>query len=209
MSIFNSEKDYTRFVKLLYLANSNNSIQYSDLNEDKIWSFDRGEALVDIGAYCLMPNHFHLLIKSKNETDTSLFLQRILISHSKYFNKKNDRSGSLFQGKSKSEHLNTDNYLKYIFAYIHLNPVKLINKNWKENKNINIKKTLNYLKNYNHSSFLDYLEIEREENKILNKKAFPEYFKNKKEVLKEITDWFNSSSPLPISDIGKGDSPKL
>lgn len=190
MEIFLDDYDYTRFQELLYIANSRKTIQYSDLkNLYPIWEQERGEALVDIGAYTLMPNHFHILIKSKNEKDSATFLQRLLISHSKYFNKKYERSGSLFQGKSKSKHVTGDVYLKYLFSYIHLNIVKLIQTNWKEVgiKNLNAAKEL--LLKYKYSSYIDNLGKNRPEGKILNRLEFPEYFSTPELFQKEIFEW--------------------
>jgi len=194
MKIFLSDYDYSRFQKLLYLANSKETVKFSDLNPKSpypVWTQKRGETLVDIGAYSLMPNHFHILIRSKNEKDTGLFLQRILLSHSKYFNIKNERSGTLFQGKSKAEHINKDTYLKYIYTYIHLNIIKLIQSDWKEVGIKNIKKAKEYLKNYKYSSFIDYLGINRLEGGILNKKAFPNYFQTPKQFEKEIFEFLD------------------
>ena len=195
MKIFNSLADYNRFTKLLYLVNSQETIQFSDTNENSIWKIKRGEPLVEIGAYVLMPNHFHLLIKAKDEESTSLFIQRLLVSHSKYFNKKYDRKGSLFQGKSRSVHIDNDRYLKYLFAYIHLNPVKIIDPDWKESGIKNLGKTIDFLNKYKYSSYDDYAGKERTEAKILQTDAFPEYFKNLKEHINELREWltFNNS----------------
>jgi putative transposase len=200
MEIFNRNYDYERFQKLLYLVNSKQTLKYSDIETNRsgpcrTWTLDRGETLVDIGAYCLMPNHFHLLIKSKNEKDTSTFIQRLLTSHSKYFNTKNDRTGSLFQGKSKTKHILGNNYLKYMFSYIHLNPVKLIQKDWKEKGLLNIDKTKDFLKEYKYSSYLDYLtENKREEYNIINKSVFPDYFSSPELFNKEIFDWLQNNN---------------
>ena len=194
MKIFLDDNDYSRFQKLLYLTNSKETVKFSDLNLKfpyLVWKIKRGETLVDIGAYSIMPNHFHILIRSKNEKDTSLFLQRLSLSYSKYFNRKNDRSGTLFQGKSKSEHIDNDSYLKYIYTYIHLNIIKLIQSNWKEIGIKNINKAEKYLKNYKYSSFIDYLGIKRPEEKILNKKAFPDYFQTSKNFKKETFEFLN------------------
>lgn len=194
MEIFLSDYDYSRFQKLLYLANSKETAKFSDLSPKSpypVWTIGRGETLVDIGAYCLMPNHFHILIRSKNEKDTSLFLQRLLLGYSKYFNKKNERSGTLFQGKSKAEHIKKDTYLKYIYTYIHLNIIKLIQNDWKEVGIKNMEKAKEYLKNYKYSSFMDYSGINRPEEKILNKEAFPDYFQTPKQFGNEVFEFLN------------------
>ena len=106
-----------------------------------------------------------------------------------YYNKKYKRTGSLFEGKFKSQHAGTDRYLKYLFSYIHLNPIKLIQKDWKE-KGINEKqKVLDFLLNYKYSSYRDYLGIYRQESLIINRKAFPNYFPTNTQFKNEIFDW--------------------
>lgn len=190
MPIFNDHWDYARFQKLLYLSNGKESPKFSDVESPgRTWTIERGDELVHIGVYCLMPNHFHILIKVKSDKDASLFLQKILTSYSMYYNKKNNRTGALFQGKTKSEHVNEDNYLRYLFSYIHLNPVKLIDAGWKERGIKDLDKTLDFLNKYQYSSFLDYTDIKRPEEKILNKTEFPEYFESPQEHLQELTNW--------------------
>ncbi|MCC6323619.1 transposase [Candidatus Nomurabacteria bacterium] len=199
MEIFLDFSDYDRFQKLLYTANSKETSKYSGIKSQDIlpvWSVERGETLVDIGAYTTMPNHFHLLIRSKNEKDTALFLQRILGSYSKYFNVKNNRTGTLFQGRSKAKHIVGDKYLKYNYTYIHLNIVKLIQNNWKEVGLKDIERTKEYLKNYKYSSFLDYSGANRQEGKILNKEAFPKYFEASESFEKEIKEFLNYGNEI-------------
>ena len=188
--IFLDDEDYNHFVKLLYLCNSVRSITYRDVTKN-VYDFDREETLVFIGAYCLMPNHFHILVKEKSEKGISKFMQKISTAYSMYFNNKYKRTGGLFEGKFKSQHLNVDRYLKYIFSYIHLNPIKLIESKWKEIGIKNIKDAIIYLRNYQHSSYLDYLIGDRIKSKILDKKEFPNYFPSKKSFEKEIFEWLN------------------
>ncbi|OGJ11058.1 hypothetical protein A2467_03325, partial [Candidatus Nomurabacteria bacterium RIFOXYC2_FULL_36_8] len=128
--IFLDKEDYFHFLKLLYICNSNKSITLRNISDN----FDRGETIVDIGAYCIMPNHFHVLCYEKIENGISTFMKKLSTAYAMYFNKKYIRTGILFQGRFKSEHANTDGYLKYLYAYIHLNPAKLKNPKWKEDK---------------------------------------------------------------------------
>ena len=58
-------------------------------------------------------------------------MQKLLTAYTMYFNKKNERTGPLFSGMFKATHANEDEYLKYLFSYIHLNPIKLIEPLWK------------------------------------------------------------------------------
>jgi len=73
-------------------------------------------------AYCLMPNHFHILIKQNNDIPISKLISKICTSYSKYFNLKYKRVGSLFQDQFKSVLVDDDAYLLWLSSYIHLNP---------------------------------------------------------------------------------------
>jgi len=190
--IFHDKQDYSRFVDLLYVCNSENNFRIFGLNKDQsLYDFDRGKKLVAIGAYCIMPNHFHLLVKEKDGGSISKFMQKVSTAYVMYYNKKYKRTGSLFEGKFKSEHTGTDRYLKYLFSYIHLNPVKLIDKDWKEKGIRNKQQALNYLDKYSFSSFLDYLGVQRVREKILDRHDFPNYFPSQKSFLGEIFEWLN------------------
>ena len=88
MPIFLDKNDYSRFIQSLFVLNSDSGIKFSDISPGYTWTFDRGNTLTDIGAYCLMPNHFHLLVRAKNDTNVSVFMQKLMTSYSMYFNKK-------------------------------------------------------------------------------------------------------------------------
>ncbi|HEY4494269.1 MAG TPA: transposase [Candidatus Paceibacterota bacterium] len=190
--IFHDQEDYFRFISLLYACNSGNDFRIYALNSgESPYDFERGTLLVSIGAYCLMPNHFHILITQTDKGDISKFMQKLTTAYVMYYNKKYERTGGLFEGRFKAEHLDSDIYLKYIFSYIHLNPIKLIDEDWKENGIKNKKNVLEYLSNYKYSSYIDYIGKERIQNKILNRKAFPDYFSTPREFLREIFEWIS------------------
>lgn len=201
--IFLDDKDRERFLKLLYLCNSKQRIDFrGDIVKKKIsaWDFKKGESIVDIGAWVLMPNHFHLYITQKTEarlpsgSAITDFFHRVLTAYSKYFNAKYHRTGSLFEDKFKSVHIEKDTQAKYLFSYIHLNPIKLVDSKWKERGIKNKKMMLNFLNSYKWSSYLDYLEVIRPENKIINRVNFLNYFKTKRDFQKEIFDWIKIKS---------------
>ncbi len=148
-----------------------------------------GNQIVYIGAYCLMPNHFHILITEKEKDGVSKFMQKLSTAYVMYYNIKYERTGSLFEGKFRSQHLGTDQYMKYIFSYIHLNPLKLIQKDWKEVGIKDKKVALNYLNKYKYSSYLDFRGAKRKEGTILNRKAYPNYFPSTNNFEREILDW--------------------
>src|SRR3989339_794257 len=188
--IFHDQEDYFRFIGLLYACNSVNNFRIYGLNErESPYDFERGVLLVDIGAYCLMPNHFHILITQTEKGNISKFMQKVTTAYVMYYNKKYERTGSLFEGKFKSEHANNDRYLKYLFSYIHLNPIKLIDKNWKEAGIKDKRKIIKFLEQFIYSSFQDYLGVKRPQKVILNTKAFPNYFSRPNQFRNEIFDW--------------------
>ena len=150
-----------------------------DIPKDRPFEVERGATLVDVGAYCLMGNHFHLLLREKVLNGISAFMQKLSTAYAMYFNRKRERTGSLFEGKFRARHATDDDYLKYLFAYIHLNPVEHIEPTWKEKGIIDIKKVETYLAGYSYSSYLDYLGMERPQVAILNRTAFPDYFADK------------------------------
>lgn len=182
--VFEDVGDHVRFIQLLYLCNDSNPLsskRYLNRGESlgELMLDDIEEPLVAIGAYCLMSNHFHILTKEINEGGISKFMHRLSTAYTMYFNVKQKRTGVLFQGRFKAEHLDRDEYLKYIFSYIHLNPIKMIDSDWKENGLGDFKNAKKFLQNYSYSSYLDYLEVDRLDNKILNKNVFPDYFPDK------------------------------
>lgn len=189
--IFQRSKDYERFTALLYLSNSARPVDVKVQGEtlEEIFAVDRGEAIVAIGAYCLMPNHFHLLAREISEGGISKFMQKLTTGYTMYFNKLNGRSGSLFQGKFKAEHASEDRYLKYLFSYIHLNPAKLCNPNWRET-GVGAREK-EYVAEYARSSYQDYAGIHRIENLILSRPEFPEYFSSAESFQNEMYEWLD------------------
>lgn len=143
-----------------------------------------------------MPNHFHLIARENDDRGISKFMQKLTTGYTMYFNKVNNRTGTLFQGKFKAEHADTDNYLSYLMPYIHLNPVKLIEPKWKETGIKDKSWAEIFLNNYKYSSYLDYTkEVTRPESKILNKKALPEYYELPKDFQSSVTEWL-SQKPI-------------
>jgi len=193
--IFINDNDYRRFLILLYLCNNTSPVSIRNLLDKgltfgEIFNIERKETLVDIGAYCLMNNHVHLLVKNKTENGISRFTQKLFTGYTMYFNKKNKRTGSLFESTFKANLVDKNEYLKYLFAYIHLNPIKLIESDWKEKGIKDIDKAKIFLKNYLWSSYPFYIG-ERENDSILNKQDFPRYFDNNKEFNEFVNDWLS------------------
>jgi len=197
-TIFLDIDDYQRFLELLFVVNTTKPIDIRLIHkyEDSIFDFDRGNQLVAIGAYCLMPNHFHILLTPLVDDGVSKFMGKLCTSYSMYFNKKYKRTGALFQGMFKAQWANNDEYLKYLYSYIHLNPVKLIDPIWKEKGIKNSEVAFTYASSYQYSSLSDYLGAIRQISGILTPTLFPDYFSTHLNIRKELLEWINFQLPI-------------
>ena len=79
---------------------------------------------ITVVAYCLMPNHYHFLLRQDDQVPAGRLPQRVFNSYTKAFNKCYDRTGTLFEGPYKAVHVDQDSYLLHVCRYIHANPVK-------------------------------------------------------------------------------------
>jgi|SRR3989344_995405 len=129
--------------------------------------------LVDLLAYCLMPNHFHLLLKQISEDGISTFLRLITNSYTKYVNVKSDRVGPLFQGAFKAVRIESDEQLLHVSRYIHLNPLVSY-----------VVKEANF-KFYPWSSLKDYLTGNSD---LVDVSNVLEYFKNPEDYMQFVLD---------------------
>lgn len=113
--------------------------------------------LVEVLAWCLMPNHYHLLLRQLVDKGISLFMQKLGIGYTKYFNEKYKRSGVLFQGKFKAVFVKSESHFMHLPFYIHCNPLDLIEPGWREGSIKNYQKAIKFLESYRYSSHLDYI----------------------------------------------------
>jgi len=171
--VFKNPKDYERFLMLLYACNSREAIQISNIYQgrtlvDLIAAVQRKETLVDIGAYCLMPNHHHLFLREHNYGGITSFMRKLGTGYTMYFNIKYERSGALFQGSFKSKHIASNQNLNRVVSYIHANPAELVEPAWKQGSISDEKNLRTFLSGYKYSSFPDY-SVTRPESVIINK----------------------------------------
>lgn len=130
------------------------------------------EKLTAIGAFCLMPNHFHLLLQEIKEGGISTFMQKIGTAYTMYFNIKYERTGGLFIGPFRSKHIADDVYLQRVIQYIHCNPAEIFEPQWKEGV-VNHMATLEKrLQEYPYASLGAYSDNEHEFRKILDASVF-------------------------------------
>ena len=146
-NIFLDNQDYQVFLYYLksYLLSPENPIHKKlpvrvrlDFND-----FDLHKR-IRLMAYCLMPNHFHLMLKQLDEKAMTEFVKRLSNAYVRYFNEKYERIGSLFQGRYKAVSLDKENYFLHLTRYIHRNPQEVL-------KKFNLTK----LEDYPYSSYAD------------------------------------------------------
>lgn len=191
MPIVHDEADKWRFLKTLrylndeyVLANMFYSIE-SDIKAGRCHNFERPKnwppprPLVKILAYCLMPNHFHLLLEEINENGIVKFMSRFSDSFTKYINTKRDESGRLFQGPYQSKIIKDEKYFQYVDTYIQVfNPFELypggVEKAVKE-----FNKAFDFVLDYVFSGLGE--SFDKRNLHILNRETSEETFKNLEE----------------------------
>ena len=140
------------------------------------------EQKIELISFCLMPNHFHLMLLEKTEGGISYCLQRIENAYTKYFNTKYKRFGYLLQGAFQSVHVETNEQALYLSAYIHKNPCEL--SKWRKK-----------FHSYPWSSYQDYLETNRWD-KLLKPNLILEQFDSSGEY----KDFVETSGAKEIAD---------
>ncbi len=169
--VFMNDKDRFRFIHDLFEFNDEAFAlhhyykSFSESPEVGLRKFPKSDfgriekkprkCLVDILAFCLMPNHFHLLVQQKKEGGIVAFMQKLGTGYTNYFNKKYDRVGPLFQGKFKAVLVEEESHFMYLPLYIHANPIVLAPP--AQGKNISATDALQFLESYRWSSYPDYL----------------------------------------------------
>jgi REP element-mobilizing transposase RayT len=128
-NLFNSEADYKYFIDLL-------ERYFSDVEvvSKSGAVYPRFSGKVEILSYCLMSNHFHLLVFQIDVPFLEKFMRSLMTSYSRYLNLKNKRTGSVFESRYKAVRITNDSYLQHISRYIHLNP-----KRWQRSRYSSLK----------------------------------------------------------------------
>lgn len=124
--IFHEDRDFHRFLDTIaFYLETQPKAKFSTSNWDYVKvvrTIPPEKPLVEIISFCLMPNHFHLLMKQVEEGGVSNFLRRSLNSYTHYYNTKRTRVGPLFQGTFRTTLIKNNEQLLHVSRYIHLNP---------------------------------------------------------------------------------------
>lgn len=161
-NIYITDADRARFVHDLWefndTENANNVWHRVSKNKDLRNPYVEKERIVDLHGWCLMDNHYHLLLSERLEGGLTKFIRRLNVGYANYFNETHDRQGTLFQGRTKKILIEHDAHFLHILNYIHLNPLDTLSsaKEWRGGKIKSAQEALKTLSTYRWSSYLDY-----------------------------------------------------
>ena len=189
---FQNSREFNRAIDLISFYNHKDiPIRYSqfiilpqEIREVKLKRLSKSDSLVDILAYCLMPNHFHFLLRQRVENGLSTFISNFTNSYTKYFNTKNQRIGPLFEGVFKAVYVENDDQAIHLSRYIHLNPVV--------SSIVNETEVLKY----KWSSYPEYLNFEVRNEILLDKDTVLSYFKSVKKYQEFVMDQIDYGKKL-------------
>ena len=180
------DADRLRFLHDLFVFNDLNPALHPKIPERREEG-QRRKLLVRVHAFCLMPNHFHLLLSPQIENGIPLFMKKLGMGYTKYFNERYERSGALWQGKYKRILIERDAHFLFIPYYIHLNALDLTYPEWRTGQVKDIRKALEHLNTYRWSSHLDYIGIKNFPS-ITQRELLSSLFETKQNYEKEITN---------------------
>ena len=207
--IFLDDQDRFRFIHNLFEFNNQKGINnlYYRFHKAKSKDFvshyierEPRKLLVDIHAFCLMPNHYHLLLSSRVENGISKFMTKLNIGYAKYFNEKYQRSGALFEGRYKSVLIKDESHFIHIPYYIHCNPLDLKYPQWRERELKASQSALNFLDNYRRSSHMDYTG-QHNFPSVTNRKLLLKFFGGQEEYGRSLKEWLKSMEVESMKDL--------
>lgn len=170
--VFHDKFDYERMLKLLYIANCSQPFVLRDFGDSNIFEIERKDRLVNIVAYCLMPNHFHIAL-AQDEQRCHLcitkFMRKLCTAYAVYYNLKYAHSGTIWQGACKNKSSPDPLYLDTLISYIHLNPFT----SSQDDSQGSVKKEFleeawEHCRNYEYSSLKDYSGENRSQSAIIS-----------------------------------------
>jgi putative transposase len=203
-NLFCDKKDYYRFIHNLFEFNDKKPVlnvgYYFENNLEPVQIKPR-KLLVEILAFCLMPNHFHLLLRQKVDNGITTFMRKLGTGYTNYFNQKHTRVGPLFQGAFKSKRIKNQIQLLYIPHYIHLNPLDIITPEWRENKLKNLEQATTFLNSYKWSSYLDYAG-EKNFPSVTNRNYITQMYGSGTSIdyKTDLIEWLKNLETGPIKD---------
>jgi len=204
--IFLDKEDYLRFIHDLYEFNDEEPAgytyyyfnKYRDVRRPDIEKKKR-KRIVDLLAFCLMPNHYHLLLIPKKPEYLTLFMKKLNGGYAKYFNEKYRRTGTLFERRFKRILIKREEHFKHLPYYIHCNPLDLKYPEWRQRELENPKEAIKFLEKYKWSSHLDYLGIKNFPS-VTQREFLFNFFEREKGYRDSIEYWLKSFDLTEIKE---------
>lgn len=188
--IFSSKEDFDRFEAYLYLLNAVESPRaanfFSGGRESQIFESGRGENLVAIGAYSIVPQHFHLIVTPLSDGGVGKFMQKVQTAYTMYFNKKYARQGRIFHSAYRSRELLSDDELKSAYAYVHLQPASIFDQTWEDATGTELAVHVSRAMEYRYSSAGEYLSSKFV---ITSPARYPQYIRRAKDAQTHFAFW--------------------
>lgn len=182
MNIFENSYNFQRFLKtMLYYKVLGPKPRFSLFTPTNN-SLDKSKQIVEIVVFCLMPNHFHFLLKQLTDGGITEFISKLSNSYTKYFNIKRSRVGPLLQGEFKSVLVESNEQLLHLSRYIHLNPL--------------VSGLVKDLRIYSWSSYPEYIGLSAQ--KICAKEIILNQFKSSKDYQRFVLDQADYGRELEI-----------
>ncbi|MDP2668733.1 MAG: transposase [bacterium] len=203
--IFSNDQDRLRFTQSLVIFNDQSPTFNNYRLPKNNTLFEVGlpterEKMVEIMAFALMPNHYHLMVRGITENGVTEFMRKLGTGYTNYFNTKYERVGPLFQGRFKAALVKNERHFLYLPYYIHLNPLDLIDKKWRTQDISGIIKIKKFLESYKWSSHLDYAE-EQNFPEIIDKEFLSAIFESPAQYKKDLLNWVSENNLEEIADI--------
>ena len=215
--IFLDDQDRYRFIHDLYEFNDQNSAgnlnhfikkqKNSDVGRPNIevgnlmsQRREKRKLLVDVLVFCLMRNHYHLMLRERVPRGIPLFMKKLNGGYAKYFNEKYKRAGALFQGKYKSVLVVDDAHFVHLPYYIHLNPLDFNAPEWRERKLDNYKEAIKFLGSYRWSSHLDYCGRKNFPS-VTNRSLLASFFGGTEQYEKHTLEWLKDFDQEEIRQV--------
>ncbi len=207
--IFQDDRDRFRFIHDLFEFNDEappDTASYYFLKPGTVANKQIGperkprKLFVNIYAFCLMENHYHIMLSPVVERGLVRFMKKLNMGYVKYFNERCKRSGALFESRYKRILVENHAHFIHLPYYIHLNPMDLVAPEWRERNLKNYSEAIKFLNNYRWSSHMDYMDIKNFPS-VLSKKFLNEFFGGSKNYKRDLSRWLKELSPEKISDI--------
>ncbi len=197
LPITRDELDRQRFLRLLYYANDAFSSEFWEKETMSLGMFGRPSSwpkrdpLVKILAFCLMPNHFHIILKVVGRSDLpGKFMQKLCGSMSMNFNSKYGEKGSIFQGAYRSRTINNDSYLRNVAIYVMIkNTMELYPQGGLDGSIQHFGKAWGWAIDYPYSSLGDF--VGNRNRPIIEKDIYDEIWLNKQDLIQEGQTFLN------------------